>query len=440
MNKAWTLAIEALSWVELQRINEDSALARTIKQLNIDDLEVIFKAKELIYEVLNRRNALDYLISKGLHPVQLIYLELGVRNFLRIFTYMSHYGEASFQVINELANHARLLLGSNSLEPVEDAIDIIPHLNIPWEELRRTEKLAYRYFHPEWYINYLKGYFDESKVIDIIKPVKVTKYIRLNTLKADENLLDLLFTQGFQLIKAPEIDNTYRVLDNHDTLVETPSYQEGEIIFQDKASVLVGEVASPQPGDLVLDICAAPGVKTSHLAQIMDNKGKIISIDYDERRLDSWRELIETMGVKNAEAVLADATNASEFPDVMADLVLIDPPCTGTGTFNDYPSGKWRINENSIHRMASLQKKIIDNAGDHVTEGGSLIYSTCTITYEENEGIIKYFLRKHPSFSTVEATPRMGEKGLNGLLECQRLYPYLHESQGFFIAKLVKSE
>ena len=141
---------------------------------------------------------------------------------------------------------------------------------------------------------------------------------------------------------------TYKVLDTTKGLVDTSPYREGKIIFQDKASVLVGEVASPKPTDLVLDICAAPGVKTSHLAQLMDNKGRIISVDYNERRPSSWRTLINTMGVSNTEPVLADATKASEIPDEMADLVVLDPPCTGTGTFNEYPSGKWRLTRKSI--------------------------------------------------------------------------------------------
>jgi 16S rRNA (cytosine967-C5)-methyltransferase len=202
--------------------------------------------------------------------------------------------------------------------------------------------------------------------------------------------------------------------------------------------MLVCEVASPKPTDLVLDICAAPGVKTSHLGQLMDNRGRIISVDYDERRLDSWRGLIEKMGVSNAEPLLADATKPGELPNEKAKVVLLDPPCTGTGTFNESPSGKWRINKNSIQKMASLQRRLITNAAANVDYGGALIYSTCSITFEENEAVIIDFLDKHPSFTLKEATPRIGEPGHQDLTEAQRLYPSLHECQGFFIAKLVK--
>jgi 16S rRNA (cytosine967-C5)-methyltransferase len=440
LNKAWTIVIEALSWVELKRINEDSALVRTVKQLGINEGRIIDEAKSLIYEVLMRRNALDYLIERSLAPEQLNELELGVRSFLRLYTYMFHYGESSFKEIYDLAGHARSLLGQKALEPVEEAIDIIPHIRIPWENLTRLEILAYMYYYPDWYIEYLGSFFDEEMVVNIIESVNIPKYIRVNTLKADENVLGLLYNQGFQLSKVPRLDDLYQVLGNPEEIVNKTPYMEGELLFQDKASALVGEVSSPKIDDVVLDICAAPGVKTSHLAQIMRNTGRIISIDYDKRRIGSWKKITGNLGVNNAEAVIADATKPTEIPDVEADIVLLDPPCTGTGTFNEYPSGKWRINENSIYRMANLQGKMIKNAANHVKDGGRLIYSTCSVTFHENEGVIIDFLERNPEFELSEATPRLGESGLGGLEETQRLYPFKHQCQGFFIAKIIKNK
>jgi 16S rRNA (cytosine967-C5)-methyltransferase len=438
LDEAWTIVIEALSWVELKRINEDSALSRAIKQLNVEDAEVVKEAKQLVFNVLKRRNTLDYLIIEALAPDQFSLLDLGVRSFLRLYTYMIHYTDSSFQDVYNLSEHVRSLLGSKKLRLVEDAIDIIPHLVMSWDTFTPIEDLAYKYFHPFWYIEYLQSIFSDQKVVDIIKPVETPKYVRVNTLKADENVLDSLYNLGFQFTKVPELGKTYQVLDSPELLVDLLPYRQGDLIYQDKSSVLVGEVASPKSTDLVLDICAAPGVKTSHLAQLMGNKGRIISVDYDKRRLDSWRRLIEKMGVSNAEPILADATKPGELPNEMADIVVIDPPCTGTGTFNDSPSGKWRINKNSIQHMANIQRRLIANAADHVLDDGTLIYSTCSVTYEENEEVIIDFLEKYPSFALIEARPRIGEHGLF-LKEAQRLYPYLHGCQGFFIAKLVKS-
>jgi 16S rRNA (cytosine967-C5)-methyltransferase len=438
LDDAWTVAIEALSWVELKRMNEDSALSRAINQLEVQDRDVVDEAKLLVFDVLKRRNTLDYLINEALAPDELCLLDVGVRSFLRLYTYMIHYHGSSFQEVNDLAEQVRGLLGSKKLRPAEEAIEIIPHERLPWDTFTLAEDLAYRYFHPVWYVEYLQSRFNVQKVVEIIQPVETPKYVRVNTLKADEGVLDSLNCLGFQFAEIPELRDTYRVLDSPEGLVDTAPYREGMLILQDKASVLVGEVASPKSTDLVLDVCAAPGVKTSHLAQLMGNGGRIISVDYDERRLDSWRRLTEKMGVSNAIPVLADATKPGELSDEMADVVVLDPPCTGTGTFNESPSGKWRINKNSIRRMAGLQSRLLANAAVHVVEGGALIYSTCSVTFEENEAVISGFLDKHPSFVLEEAVPRIGEPGL-GLTEAQRLYPYSHGCQGFFIAKLVKS-
>jgi 16S rRNA (cytosine967-C5)-methyltransferase len=134
--------------------------------------------------------------------------------------------------------------------------------------------------------------------------------------------------------------------------------------------------------------------------------------------------------------VLGDAKTRGAFPDVVADLVLVDPPCTGTGTFGRAPSGKWRITRRSIGRMAEIQGRILNRCVEHVTEGGAIVYSTCSVTVEENEMVVENFLRAHPEFGLVDAPPRLGLPGLRGQDEAQRLYPHLHGCNGFYVARL----
>jgi 16S rRNA (cytosine967-C5)-methyltransferase len=355
-----------------------------------------------------------------------------------LYTYLIHYSEKSLLEADNLTDHARKNLNLKGFDLVEEAIDIIPQIEIPWTNLPRIKALSYRYFHPVWYIQYLQKYFNDKIVVNLIKSFETPKYIRINTLKCKETILETLTRIGFQFTKTPKLRNVYQITNDPGGLVHTKPYRKGELIIQDKASIMVGEIASPKSTDLVLDICAAPGVKTTHLAQLMNNRGRIISVDYSKRRLESWKTLTEKMGVLNAEPVLADATNPRELPNEMADIVILDPPCTSTGTFNESPSGKWRISKNSIYQMANLQKKLIANAASHVVNGGSLIYSTCSVTYDENEGVIIDFLNKNPTFKLTRARPRLGEPGL-GISDAQRFYPYLHESKGFFVVRLEKS-
>jgi 16S rRNA (cytosine967-C5)-methyltransferase len=150
-----------------------------------------------------------------------------------------------------------------------------------------------------------------------------------------------------------------------------------------------------------------------------------------------WKEEVPRMGVKMAEPVIADACSSLPLA-VEADLVVLDPPCTSTGAFGKHPSAKWRITPRSIENMAGIQWQMINNCPEKVAAGGILTYSTCSITVEENEMIIERFLKWHPEFSLVEINPKIGSPGLRGLEKCQRLYPHIHHSNGFFIAKLTK--
>ncbi|MCW4049445.1 MAG: RsmB/NOP family class I SAM-dependent RNA methyltransferase [Candidatus Bathyarchaeota archaeon] len=436
MNDTWTIALETLSWIELQRLNEDAALSKTVKQLEVNDREIIDTAFDLVFAVLERQNTVDYIINKSIEPLELKDLYIGVRSFLRLFTYMTHYSGESLLNAYRFAEHANGMLGDRKIKPVKESLDIIPHYEVPWSELDEVSKLSFKYFHPNWYVKYLLDNFEEAE--EMMRHIDVPDYLRINTLKADASILDQLYADGFQLFEEPMLRNTYRVLAGSGRLSESRLFQEGAFIIQDKASILVGEIASPKPSDTVLDICAAPGAKTSHLAQLMDNKGRIVSVDYDKRRLDSWERLIDRLGVENAYSHLGDATKPEGLPPVEADLVVLDPPCTGTGTFNKSPSSKWRLTQRSIERMASLQRRMIENASTHVKPGGSLVYSTCSVTVEENEGVVNWFLGKHPEFRLVDAVPRIGSSGLGDLVEAQRLYPHLHLCNGFFVAKLVR--
>ncbi len=184
LSEAWTAALEALSWVELQGMNEDAALRKTLKQLRVEDRRVGVKAGELLYAVSMRRNALDYLINSALKPGDIDGLDVGLRSFLRLYTYMVHYGGASVEA-HGFAEHVRRILGKRRLKPVEEAIDLIPHQEIPWGKLSREEALAYRCFLPIWYVKYIQTNFNELDAADLMSPVETPKYIRINTLRGD---------------------------------------------------------------------------------------------------------------------------------------------------------------------------------------------------------------------------------------------------------------
>jgi len=438
--EALALAIEALSWMELRRINGRLALRRTARQLDIQNESILRHAFRLIMEATRRRNALDHLAAQALGQESLESLSLGVRSFLRIYVSEVKYGDSAYKEAVEIAGLARGILGPRELAPVEESLDIIPHLEIQLEGLPEDEATALRTFHPAWYVRYCTELLGRGEALQLLQAPDPPTYIRINSLKgADDEILETLRGEGVELEGEPNMEHTFRVVDETRPLNLLGAYREGLFTVQDKASVLAGLVAAPEPGMTVLDVCAAPGGKTGHLAQLMGGRGRILSLDFSERRLKTWRREMARMGAENAVSVLGDARRPGAFPDVEADLVLVDPPCTGTGTFNRVPSGKWRLTRRSIDRMASIQRRILENCAGHVGEDGSIVYCTCSITKEENEMVIREFLRVHSGFELTEAEPRLGMPGLMGQAEAQRLYPHIHECNGFYVAKLVRS-
>ncbi len=436
MSLVWTIAIESLSWIELERLNEEAAIRKTVKQLRVNDREAVDDAKSLVYETIRRLNAIDFLVDEALNPNNLRDLKIGLRSFLRLYTYLVHYSGESLARAYELVDHTRELLGKREYKTIKDVPDLIPLMSIPFDEVTDTQRLAYEYFHPSWYVADLFNEFEEMTE-KLLQYVEYPSYLRVNTIKSDLESFNSLFEKGYQLVQEPLLPDAYKLMDDTG-ITDTEEYRNGHFILQDKASILAGVVAGPKPDNIVLDICAAPGVKTSHYAQLMENTGKILSIDYNRRRLENWEHLITRLGVTNAKPVQADASKPDALPKIEADLVTVDPPCSGSGLFHKAPSSKWRLTPRSINNMAQLQKRILWNASRRLREGGTLVYSTCSIMVEENEEVVQSLLEKDSSFRPVEASPRIGDHGRRGLKDAQRLYPYKHASNGFFIVKLVK--
>jgi 16S rRNA (cytosine967-C5)-methyltransferase len=436
---ALAMAIEALSWMELRRINERLALRRVAKQLNIRDPLTIRHAFRLIMEATRMRNTLDHLVLQTLDIESFENLSLGVLSFLRIYVSEVKYGDVSYEEAVEMARGARRILGSRELAPIEEALDLIHPLEINFQGLSYDETIALRTFHPSWYVKYCSELLGREEALRLMQAPNPPNYIRINPLKGvEEETLESLRQEGLRLKDEKKLGQTFSLLAQEQPLTMMKAYLDGLFTIQDKASVLAGLVASPEPGETVLDVCAAPGGKTGHMAQLMENKGEILSVDFSERRLKTWKGEMAWLGVENAIPILGDARKSKDLPDIEVDVVLVDPPCTGTGTFNRIPSGKWRLTRRSIDRMASIQRSILDNCAEHVKQGGTLVYCTCSVTVEENELVIRAFLKAHVDFKLVASEPRIGAQGLRGQIENQRLYPHIHRCNGFYISKLAR--
>jgi 16S rRNA (cytosine967-C5)-methyltransferase len=444
LRDAWTLAIETLSWIELQRLGERLALNRATKQLRIRDYKAVGLAHRLVSETLRRKNIIDFLLNSVLAPRTLNDLKLGPRAFLRLYVYETRLADGNLEHAAKIARMGRSILGWWDLKDAEEVLGDVLSINpeSALKGLEETEKIGLQTYNPAWFVKYcfrLLGRAEALKFLEKsadIPPV----YVRLNTLKApEETLLKKLEDETTVLEKVPQLKHTYKLIETKKPLTRTQNFTQGHFYIQDKASCLAAEIADPKQGNTVLDVCAAPGAKTTYLAQLMQNRGEIISVDYSKRRLQVWKRETERMGVSIAEPMVVDARKSLPL-NLSADLVILDPPCTSTGTFGKTPDAKWRLTKRSILGMAKIQAEMIEQCAEHVRAGGFLVYSTCSITVEENEMVIEDFLKTHPEFKLADTEPRIGLPGLRGLTKCQRLYPHIHDCNGFFVAKLMKEQ
>ena len=446
LKDAWTIAIETLSWIEMQKLSERMALARTVKQLGIGNPNAVRYAYGLAVETIRRKNLIDKFVNSVIKPKTISEFSMGVQAFLRLYVYQTRiakrWTEIDIEEAERIAKLGRAILGWKTLREVEPILGFLltSKLEPVLKAANDEQKVGLQTFHPTWFVKYCFNLLGRSEAITFLEGSvnPPPTYIRLNTLRSSEDeILTRLEAEGVKLEKVELLKHAYKILSTKQPLMGTASFQEGWFYVQDKASCFAAEVADPKPTMTVLDVCAAPGAKTTYLAQLMQNNGVICSLDYSIRRMQVWKKEVSRMGVKIAQPVIADARVSLPF-GVEADVVVLDPPCTSTGAFGKFPSAKWRLTSRSIEKMAEIQWQMINNCAEKAKTGGVLTYSTCSITVEENEMIIERFLKWHPEFSLTEINPKLGLPGLRGLNKCQRLYPHIHQSNGFFIAKLLK--
>jgi 16S rRNA (cytosine967-C5)-methyltransferase len=438
--EALSLAIEALSWMESEGLSEKTALNKAYKQLNIKEAKALKLAHMIVLETIKRKNFIEEVILREVPIEAFSKLSFGLKNFLRIYVYWLKFKKASVKEAFSLINYAREILGWKSFNNIELAFGkiLIVNLNEILKEKKEEERIALKTFHPKWLVKYCIKLMGKPQALKFFEANMKFKhvYLRLNTLKGDEEELKRkIESEGVELEELKGLTHVYLLRKTVKPLVKLEAYSKGFFYIQDKSSCLAVLAANPKPRDIIIDACAAPGGKTSFLAQLMENKGKIYSLDYSKERVKVWLIEMNRMNVKNSEVVLCDLTKPIPLK-IEADIVLLDPPCTGTGTLMKNPSMKWRINPYLIKKFQKLQFKLLENCSKLVKVNGSLIYSTCSITLEENELLIEKFLKLNPNFKLSLIKPFIGLPGFRSQNLCQRLYPHIHESEGFFIAKM----
>jgi 16S rRNA (cytosine967-C5)-methyltransferase len=216
-------------------------------------------------------------------------------------------------------------------------------------------------------------------------------------------------------------------------------WERGAFMPQSRASMLVARALDPQPGERILDLCAAPGAKTTHIAALMEDRGSVVAVERHPGRAEALRRTCRRMGVTSVTVEVADAGQA-RVPDDRFDRVLVDPPCSGLGTLQARPDLRWRASPARVEALAEEQRGTLGAAAGALRPGGVLVYSTCTLSAAENEDQIGRFLEAHPDFEPVVPGPALGEWRHPDLPGALRSLPHRHRSDGFFIALLRRNK
>ncbi|MFX0000613.1 MAG: RsmB/NOP family class I SAM-dependent RNA methyltransferase [Candidatus Hodarchaeota archaeon] len=297
----------------------------------------------------------------------------------------------------------------------------------------------------ERYLQFL-GRDDTEKLLEANERPLIPSF-RVNTLKISvSELKKRLEKKGIEFKPIEWIPYGFKIIKETFNLGSSHEFLQGYYYLQNIASMLSAVILDPKPSELVVDMCAAPGSKSTHLAQLMRNEGRLILIDKNKRRIPALETNLRRMGIINALVLNMDAINLSSLK-IKPDKILLDAPCTGEGLIRQDPSRKKSKKMRDLEKMASIQKSLLTAGLKTLNSKGELLYCTCSIAPEENELVINDVLNKLNNFNIIKISKNYGVKGLNkvfgvDLLEdlkfSQRLYPHLHDTLGFYFCLIEK--
>ena len=435
------IAVKILNRIE----RTDSYLEKLLDaELRSDELNDLDKGllTEIIHGVMRWRLKLDWVLTGFFHG-NFTKAEVNVRNCLRVALYQILFLDRvpHFAAANEAVEFIKRIRGEKTADLVNAVIrNILRSLNkihYPTAEEDPIKHLSVVYSHPAWMVKrWVSRYgFAETEKLLIANNEKPELTLRVNRLKADvPTMLSYLEQHQVPYTKSPYLDYFVKVRHLAD-ISQSEAFRQGLFTVQDESAGLPCLLLSPQHGERIIDLCAAPGGKTTFIGEMMKNTGEIVSVDKYESKLHLIKENCDRLGIRNVKFVVDDGTT---YGGGIADRVLVDAPCTGLGVLSKKPDIKWKREPEDIGALTTLQLQLLQNAARLVKPSGVLVYSTCTTEPEENFELVRRFMDLHPSFIIddpkrfVPAELTSPEGGVNTL-------PSRHQMDGSFAVRLTRT-
>ncbi|VTR65120.1 Sun protein [Desulfosarcina cetonica] len=440
-------ALFILDQLELSRVTLDDLLEGQERQLAKLDSRDRALFNQLVYGVLRWRLRLDSVImAYADRPIGKI--APTVRNILRLAFFQTHFMDrippsAAVNTAVELARAHGAAKATGFINALlRTALREPERFQLPHPTDASPNHLSLATSTPFWMMErwITRLGFDEARrlgeAINQIPPISV----RCNRLIiAPPDLFTALTEAAESVTPINALPGAFNLIGPRVPLSKMPAFVAGYFAVQDAAAQLVSLMLAPQPGETVLDACAGLGGKTGHLAQLMENRGRIVALDHVPGKLTRLMQEAKRLGVSIIETRRANLNQPVSGLETRFDRVLVDAPCSGLGVLRRNPDAKWATREKDIPRLADRQVRFLDHLAPLLKTGGTLVYSVCSMEPEENEGVIQRFLKSHTNFAidrqtaATELQPFLDDGGF------LRTYPHRHQMDGFFAARLTRT-
>lgn len=440
------LAVEILSAVETRKAYADALLDHTLNRFVLSSSDRALLT-QMVLGTLRWRGKIDWYLSRVLRR-PLSRTNSYLRNLLRLTLYQLFFLSKvpAYAAVNEGVELGKKYGGAKAGNLINGVARRILRerrkLRAPDPQGNLTVYLATEFSHPEWLVSSWLDYFGREETEALLKAnnEEAPLTLRVNGIRGTrEFVLQTLRANGFDAAPTPWSPQGIHVK-SRGVANELPGFQEGLFQVQGEASQMIGFLLEPQPGERILDACAAPGGKTTHLAELMGDNGEVVATDISARGLEKLRASVQRLRLESIRIVHADASEESKATlDGPYDRILVDAPCTGLGTLRSHPEAKWHRQERDIGRLSRLQTKIMRQISSRLKPGGTLVYSTCTLTQEENEGVIEDFLSRHTDLILEHAVSHLPPQAKSMTRGKYFLaLPHRHNTDGFFAARIKK--
>jgi 16S rRNA (cytosine967-C5)-methyltransferase len=433
----------------------DVALNRVLQKFSLSDRDMAGVPRsanrrlltELVYGCTRRQRTLDGIIDQ-LAKKKSQQQPPDLRTILHIGLYQLIYQQrippsAAVNTTVELTKENKISGLSGFVNGLlREYIRLIPSSPSPPFPLPICSSPGIVYSFPDWIINvWLEefGLVDTEKLCEWMNQTPSID-LRINSLRTSlEEVETALNSYGVETTRLPMLPEALRLTSSPGNIENLPGFQEGWWTIQDSSAQLVSYLLDPQPDEIIIDACAAPGGKTTHIAELMKDRGKILGCDRTSSRLKKVKENAQRLQLKSIEFYTGDSRNFTQFHS-QADRVLLDAPCSGLGTLNRHADARWRQTPESVEELSILQRELLCKTSEFVKVGGVLVYSTCTLHPQENERIIESFLKENSHWEIETPSSDSPLALLTTPEGWIKVLPHQQNMDGFFMVRLRKNK